>query len=137
MRQCQRQLLVQTTLNDSRKARLAEVAKDRLAFAEYTAALEGMEKSIEMGWGKRIKKYGLTPKKGANAPTKPPVQENLKRLVATRQKWISTVGQVLKEKKGECYGLPTKSVYDGIGDDEERDEQTVDDAVGIESGDEE
>lgn len=142
LRTCQRQLLHQTTLNDARKSRLAEIAKHRLAFTEYSSALEGIEKSIEAGWAKRIKKYGLTPKKtnagSGERPARPPVPEELKRLVATRQKWLDTVGLVMKERKGEVFGLPSRSIYEGIeGEIEERDERTVDDAVEVDDGDDE
>jgi transcriptional adapter 3 len=140
LRQCQRQLLQQVGVNDARKTRLAQVAKDRLAYAEYLTVLEGLEKSIETEWAKRVKKHGLTPKKNSSGQTsRPPVSENLKKLVATRQRWIDTVGQVMREKKGDCYGLPMKSIYEGIsaGEDEEKDERSVEDAVQVESGDEE
>ena len=101
--------------------------------------LEGIEKSIEAGWAKRVKKYGITPKKvagpGQPTPQRPRVQENLLRLCATRQRWIETVGNMLKERPpGEVNGLPTSSIYEGIGEEtEERDEKSVDDAVEIAS----
>lgn len=63
LRQCQRLLVHQTAVNEARKTRLAEIAKQRLAYTEYRAALDGVEKSIEEAWLKRIKKYGLSPKK--------------------------------------------------------------------------
>lgn len=135
LRQCQRLLLQQTSLNDARKARLAEVAKGRLAVAEYNSILEGIEKSLEASWAKRIKKHGLTPKKSsAGGSTRPPVPENMKKLVSIRQRWLDQVGHAVVQ--GQSKGLPTRSIYEGVGDDEEHDEKIVEDAIEVESGDE-
>ncbi|WVO16578.1 hypothetical protein L204_104257 [Cryptococcus depauperatus] len=133
LRQCQRLLAAQTALNDTRKARIAEIAKQRLAYADYRAALDGVEKSIEEAWAKRLKKYGISPKKpsmngepGAivgdhgemiqlNPSGRPPVPEPLKRLVETRKNWLSSVGQVIKSRpRGELLGIPETSVYKAL-----------------------
>jgi hypothetical protein len=37
--------------------------------------------------------------------------------------------------KGEVTGMPTHTVYEGIGDDEERDEKTVEDVVEVDEMD--
>ncbi|ODN79641.1 hypothetical protein L202_03583 [Cryptococcus amylolentus CBS 6039] len=144
LRQCQRLLAHQTSLNDARKARLVELSKQRLAYTEYRAALDGIEKSIEEAWAKRIKKYGLSPKKHPHPPTvegsygtiigehgevvhlnasgRPPVPDSLKRLVETRKGWIGSVGQVIKERpRGELVGIPGSSVFEGVGTDKNDD----------------
>ncbi|WVQ83275.1 hypothetical protein IAT38_005414 [Cryptococcus sp. DSM 104549] len=191
LRQCQRLLSQQTTINDARKARLVEIAKQRLAYSEYTSALDGIEKSIEEGWARRIKKYGISPKKilqqqvpvqspavagasgsgagqtgagqagdasvpgdvslpsGTNgeahhvpaAPAatftygRPPVPDQMKRLVETRKSWMASVGACMKERpRGELVGIPGKSVYEGIGEEsEEKDEKSVEETVGHEA----
>ncbi|ORY30351.1 histone acetyltransferases subunit 3-domain-containing protein [Naematelia encephala] len=142
LRQCQRMLHQQTAVNESRKAHLAEIAKKRIAYAEYQAALDGIEKSIEAGWAKRVKKYGM--KKGqqphagqANGSGRPPVPDGLKRLLQVRNGWLDGVGRLMKEKpRGELVGLPTKNIFDGMGEEsEEKDEKTVEDAVEVESMD--
>ena len=140
LRQCQRLLLQQTSLNDARKSRLAEVARHRLAFAEYQNALEGLEKSIEAGWAKRVKKHGMAPKRAGPSgivDRRPPVPENLRRLVGVRKGWLQSVGRVMRDRPiGEVLGLPTSSIYEGIGEEsEERDEKTVEDEVEVDSMD--
>lgn len=134
LRQCQRLLLEQTQINDARKSRLADIAQHRLAYAEYTTSLDGVEKSIESAWTKRVKKYGAAPKKStanANGDTtngRPPVTDNVMRLVQTRQAWVDTVGRTMKARpRGEVTGIPEQSVYEGLG--EEVDEKVVDEAV--------
>lgn len=147
LRQCQRLLLQQTQINEARKSRLAEIAKHRLAYGEYHAALDGLEKAIEAGWAKRIKKYGTAPKRSSNANTngngaaaagsgsgRPPVPESLRKLVQTRQRWIETVGRTMKERpRGEVLGMPETSVYDGIGEEmDTKDEKAVEEQVQVE-----
>ncbi|KAK8847442.1 hypothetical protein IAR55_005300 [Kwoniella newhampshirensis] len=136
LRQCQRLLSQQTALNDARKARLADIAKQRLAYTEYQSALEGVEKAIEASWAKRVKKFGTTPKKSSSSSAtpagRPPIPEHVKKLVGTRQHWIETVGQCMKERpRGEVVGLPGRSVFEGIGEDEEKDEKSVEEGLAI------
>lgn len=146
LRQCQRALLQQTQINEARKSRLAEVAKHRLAYGEYHSALDGIEKAIEAGWAKRIKRYGSTPKRSSNANAsangngntgtsiRPPIPEGLKKLVQTRRRWLETVGQTMKERpKGEVIGMPDVSVYEGIGEEmDAKDEKFVEEQVNLE-----
>ena len=138
LRQCQRLLLEQTQINDARKSRLADIARHRLAYAEYNQSLDGIEKSIETAWVKRVKKHGAAPKKGRHSSTegtpapggssRPPVPENVKKLVAVRRGWVDSVGKTMMARpRGEVTGIPEESIYEGLG--EEVDERVVDEAV--------
>lgn len=132
LRQCQRLLSKQTALNDARKARLAEIARRRLAFTEYTSVLDDLEKQIEASWAKRVKKHGSGGKKTIqngviSGNGRPAMQESLKSKVVLRQKWLDTVGRTMKERPtGEVMGLPAKSIYEGIGDESDRDDKQED-----------
>ncbi|EGN96397.1 hypothetical protein SERLA73DRAFT_186126 [Serpula lacrymans var. lacrymans S7.3] len=46
------------------------------------------------------------------------VSDHLRQLVETRRQWVDAVGAVFEDKEKECpgriWGLPSKSVYDGI-----------------------
>ena len=132
----------QTALNDARKVRLASIATHRLAYAEYQSVLESMEKSIEAGWAKRVKKYGIAPRKTNNSKIdtnpRPAVPEALKKMIESRKQWVDSVGRIMKERpKGEVSGLPDKSVFEGIGLDgeEEKDEKDVEDGLEVDEGD--
>lgn len=114
---------------------MAEISKHRLAYAEYQSSLDGLEKSIEAAWSKRVKKHGSAPKKFAAANAngvanvtagngRPPVPDNVKKLVHVRKDWIKTVGQTMRDRpKGEVMGIPARTIYEGLGD--EVDEQVV------------
>jgi transcriptional adapter 3 len=137
LRQCQRLLLEQSQINEARKSRLAEIAQHRLAYAEYSQSLDGIEKSIETAWVKRVKKHGASAKKGRQSSEgtpgpsgsgRPPVPENVKKLVAVRRGWVDSVGKTMSVRpKGEVMGIPDESIYEGLG--EEVDERVVDEAV--------
>jgi transcriptional adapter 3 len=153
LRQCQRLLLEQSQINEARKSRLADIAQHRLAYAEYSQSLDGIEKSIETAWVKRVKKHGAAPKKGRHSSSegtpapngigtgsgsgsgRPPVPENLKKLVAVRRGWVDSVGKTMTARpRGEVMGIPEESIYEGLG--EEVDERVVDEAMELAEEDE-
>lgn len=53
LRACQRLLRDQIAVNEGRKARLAEIVRDRIAYQEYESIRDGLERVIETGWIKR------------------------------------------------------------------------------------
>ena len=158
LRQCQRLLEAQISLNEQRKSRLVSQAKNRLAYAEYQTRLDGVEKSIEAAWAKRVKKHGLknkaTTDKHGNVIPRPPVPDQLKALVETRRKWLygteakgvegqegyepaqPGIGQLFKQLPlGQVRGLPAQSLYEGLGGDgeDEREEEEVQGVLGGEA----
>jgi transcriptional adapter 3 len=52
------------------------------------------------------------------------VNDALKRLVDTRKQWVNVVGEVFEEKErenpGRIWGIPQKSVYEGLEEDVQR-----------------
>lgn len=58
LRQCQRQLREVAALNKVRRRRLAEAARDRLAYQEYVDARETLDKNIQVIYSKLQKKDG-------------------------------------------------------------------------------
>jgi len=57
-------------INEARKARLFDIAMDRMAYQDYVACLNTVEKEIEAGWNKRQRqiKNSLGKKKKTGAP---------------------------------------------------------------------
>ncbi|KAE8220030.1 hypothetical protein CF319_g6383 [Tilletia indica] len=55
LRQTQRALREQMTINAARKKRLFEIAHDRMAYQDYANALSSVEKDVETHWYKRQK----------------------------------------------------------------------------------
>lgn len=61
LRDCQWRLNDQITVNESRKSRLVERVKDRMARQEFEALRDTLEKQIEAGWQKRQKSIKKKP----------------------------------------------------------------------------
>lgn len=117
LRQCQRQLKAQSAINTSRKTKLAEVARARLAYGEYSSALEGIEKVIESAWLKRSKTSSSKKPSSHETRSRQPIADNVKKLLAIRSKWKQNIGKSFDElDEGVVLGLPTKSIYEGIGE---------------------
>lgn len=132
----------QTAINDERKARLARVAKDRLAYGEYQNVLDEVEKSIEAAWAKRTKKHGSGGKQVLrdgviSGPGRPPVPESFKQKLSVRERWIKQVGKTMLDRPmGEVIGMPTKSIYEGLREgNEEKDEKAVDESMEVDEAD--
>lgn len=139
-------------MNEARKARLVTQSKNRLAYAEYQTRLDTVEKAIEAGWAKRVKKHGFknksTTDKHGNVTPRPPVPEAVRTQVRIREKWLygtpsqgepgqegykpaqPGIGQLFKQLPlGQVRGLPTASIYEGLED--EREEEEVQAALGL------
>ncbi|GMK57914.1 hypothetical protein CspeluHIS016_0407480 [Cutaneotrichosporon spelunceum] len=143
LRMCQAELQAQMGVNEQRKGRLVKQAESRLAYNEYQAYLESMDKFIESEWAKRTKKHGSGGKKKfVNGQVvgegRPPVNAELLRVVHLRDQWVNVVGSVMKARpEGEVLGIPQQSIYDGIGDGDKGDKtyaMDVDDAEADDDG---
>lgn len=70
LRQAQSLLRKQMHINERRKARLFRVAMDRMAYQDYRACLQGVEREIEAGWTKRMRQIKASMgKRRKNAPS--------------------------------------------------------------------
>ena len=58
LRQAQRQLKQVVAVNKARKARLADIARDRLAYQEYVEVRDSIDKNISLAYTKLQKKDG-------------------------------------------------------------------------------
>jgi len=68
LRKVQATLRKQMKVNEARKGRLFELAKNRMSYQEYMICLNHIERDIEAGWNKRqrqIKNSALRKKKGS------------------------------------------------------------------------
>lgn len=135
MRACQRLLHQQTELNEARKSVLMSIVKDRMAYQDYETARDAQERVIEAGWTKRTRTDVKKKKKGkerdhrrpgapplaSDDPAKAPVPAELSEAVEKRDRLVSTFKPFFDEDADEAgegtarfFGLPSKSVYEGL-----------------------
>ncbi|GAA5970153.1 hypothetical protein JCM11641_000291 [Rhodosporidiobolus odoratus] len=142
LRACQRLLHQQTELNEARKAALMSLVKDRMAYQDYETARDAQERVIEQGWTKRTRVDTKKQKKkkdkdkrtgtakepaGVNDdPSKQPIPLELLEAVEKRNRLVGAFQPFFEEEEnGRYYGLPERSVYDGLEVGEEDDEDDV------------
>ncbi|BGP22928.1 transcriptional regulator Ngg1 [Rhodotorula toruloides] len=137
LRACQRLLHHQTSLNEARKSVLMSLVKDRMAYQDYENARDAQERVIEQGWQKRMrvdvkKKKGkdrdrraggggasgaggmATGGKGEDG-SKQPVSLELLEAVERRDRLVSAFKPFFDEDEvGRYFGLPKRSVYEGL-----------------------
>lgn len=120
--------------NKARRARLAEIARDRLAYQEYLDLRDALDKNISNLYTKLQKKDGPKSHKkkkkpsdlnglsglpnGSGLPAPSPaalglitddehhltIPDQLKQLVETRRQWVERVGVIFEQKEKDCPG---------------------------------
>lgn len=129
LRQTQRLLAEQSSLNESRRSVLLGIARDRLAFAEYQQCLDGLDRVIDHAWQKRqraAQKAAKRKEKGRSGTSSVADKEKeerereqgkalgevLKKAMDNRRKLVDHVGGFFRqEEKGRFFGLPDRSVF--------------------------
>lgn len=125
LRALQSELRKQSIINGARKARILELAKERMAYQEYSTILEDLDSQVQQAYLKRTRTLGKG-KKHAKRPggagggshyvggaaggvTKPGIGDVAKQLMERRRKWIDSIGPVFNkdvtEVKGEGQGV--------------------------------
>lgn len=109
-------------VNGARKARLLDLAKERLAYQEYSTIHEDLDSQVQQAYLKRTRTLGKT-KKGPGAGKPKPgshgvgpgtalslsrardIGDNARMLMDRRKRWESCIGPVFKDMK---HGIPDK-----------------------------
>lgn len=118
LRQAQAQLRQQSRANELRKARLFQIAQDRMAYQDYQACLQAVDREIEANWTKRQRQIkasvGKKRKTDAEAgPNKPQLSETLPDALQRRKK-LKAAFEPLFAKIPHACAPPTESIYQGI-----------------------
>ena len=120
LRLLQNELRRVMVINSARKARLLDLAKERLAYQEYSTIHEDLDGQVQQAYLKRTRTLGKTKKgPGANKPrpgtaaavgagfggTKRDIGDSARMLVDRRKRWESCIGPVFKDMNR---GVPGK-----------------------------
>ncbi|KIX07188.1 uncharacterized protein Z518_01841 [Rhinocladiella mackenziei CBS 650.93] len=111
-------------INGARKARLLDLAKERLAYQEYSTIHEDLDSQVQQAYLKRTRTLGKTKKGGPGANKPRPgghglagpgtalsinrardIGDNARMLMDRRKRWESCIGPVFKDMK---HGIPDK-----------------------------
>ena len=128
LRALQSELRKQSITNGARKARILELARERMAYQEYSTILEDLDAQVQQAYLKRTRTLGKGKKHtkrpggagggshyvgGGSGPgagvTKPGIGDVARQLMERRRKWIDSIGPVfasdVTEVKGEGQGV--------------------------------
>ncbi|KAG0636769.1 histone acetyltransferases subunit 3-domain-containing protein [Tuber brumale] len=117
LRMLQAQLREQAALNGARKARIAEILKEQLAYQEYATILDDLDKQVEQAYSKRTRNMKATKKKkvvpnGVGvAQARVGIGEAARTLMERRKKWMTSIGPVFEEGLTR---LPKGSIFSGL-----------------------
>ena len=110
LRELQRRLKEQMLVNGARKARLADLVRERLAFQEYETILEDLDSQVQGAYTKRTRTIGKSKKAkrpggagggshfvgGAAGMARPGIGDMTRTLMERRRRWIDLVGSVFE-----------------------------------------
>jgi transcriptional adapter 3 len=128
LRLLQRELRKQMIVNGARKARLLEIARDRMAYQEYSTIHEDLDSQVQQAYLKRTRTLGKS-KKGSQAKHRPGgagggshivsaagigrpgIGDVARTLMDRRKRWRDCIGPVFKDSKTTVPGAD-ESIFD-------------------------
>ncbi|PUU83125.1 histone acetyltransferases subunit 3-domain-containing protein [Tuber borchii] len=128
LRMLQAQLREQAALNGARKARIAEILKEQLAYQEYATILDDLDKQVEQAYSKRTRNMKATKKKkvvpnGVGvAQARVGIGEAARTLMERRKKWMNAIAPVFEEGLTR---LPRGSIFGGLEELVEKEKEGV------------
>ncbi|KAI9776106.1 MAG: Transcriptional regulator [Geoglossum umbratile] len=122
LRYLQEKLKQQSIINGARKARIADVVRDRMAHQEYTTIAEDLDNQVQQAYLKRTRTMGKSKKHkrpgGAGGGShyvgpaagvmKPGIGDVTKTLMDRRKKWSDFIGPVLEDVSTT---IPNESIF--------------------------
>lgn len=115
LRQLQAELRIISIKNGARKARLAELLKEQLAYQEYATILDDLDKQVDQAYLKRTRGMKAKKKKpvGHHANSaqaaRPGIGDMARTLMERRRKWRDTVGPVFDV---EVTRIPKETIFE-------------------------
>ncbi|TGZ83146.1 hypothetical protein EX30DRAFT_317159 [Ascodesmis nigricans] len=123
LRTLQSQLREQSIMNGARKARIAEILKEHMAYQEYVTILDDLDKQVEQAYTKRSrnvkaqKKKKSVPNGVGVGVARVGIGEQARMLMERRRRWIETIGPVFEDGLQK---LPERTVFKDLDDLVER-----------------
>ena len=116
LRLLQNELKKQMIINNARKTKLLEIARERMAYQEYTTIHDDLDSQVQQAYLKRTRTLGKS-KKGAQAKhrpggpgggshivsaagvSRPAIGDVARTLMDRRKRWRECIGPIFKESK--------------------------------------
>ncbi|KAG0374462.1 Transcriptional regulator [Mortierella sp. AD032] len=105
LRSLQKELRDVMKVNRTRKQKLLGLVNNHLAYQEYNAILDDLDKQVEQGY---LKRFRMTKSKKKKTSTPKALSENALSAMDRRKRFVQGVGPIFPP---ENYTIPTKSIY--------------------------
>ena len=94
IRKLQKQLKEVTSRNRANRKKLIPLVEEHIAYQEYCAILEDLDKQVDLSYMKRLKGKGKKRKTDANTPQQQAINSGLRALLEKRKRWIDNIGKL-------------------------------------------
>ncbi|RLV94318.1 Chromatin-remodeling complexes subunit NGG1 [Spathaspora sp. JA1] len=115
IRTLQKELKETISRNRANKKKLIPVVEEHIAFQEYCAILEDLDKQIDQAYIKRMKGKSKKKKVEANTPQQQALNNGLRALLEKRRRWIENIGKLFPNPE-IMKRVPTESILVKLGE---------------------
>ncbi|EER32016.1 conserved hypothetical protein [Candida tropicalis MYA-3404] len=126
IRKLQKQLKEVTSRNRANRKKLIPLVEEHIAYQEYCAILEDLDKQVDSSYMKRLKGKGKKRKTDANTPQQQAINSGLRALLEKRKRWIDNIGKLFPVAE-KMKRIPSESILikDGTVEAEQNDEDNA------------
>lgn len=126
IRKLQKQLKEVTSRNRANRKKLIPLVEEHIAYQEYCAILEDLDKQVDLSYMKRLKGKGKKRKTDANTPQQQAINSGLRALLEKRKRWIDNIGKLFPVAE-KMKRIPSESILikDGTVEAEQNDEDNA------------
>ncbi|RCK55818.1 Chromatin-remodeling complexes subunit NGG1 [Candida viswanathii] len=94
IRQLQKQLKEVTSRNRANRKKIIPLVEEHIAYQEYCAILEDLDKQVDLAYMKRLKGKGKKKKADVATPQQQAINSGLRALLEKRKRWIDNIGKL-------------------------------------------
>ncbi|KAK6200257.1 histone acetyltransferase transcription factor [Scheffersomyces amazonensis] len=127
MRQLQRELREVVSRNKANRKKLIPIVEEQIAYQEYCAILEDLDKQVDQAYMKRLKGKSKKKKIDTSTPQQQAANNGLRTLLEKRRRWIDNIGklfkpgEIMKRVPSESILIREGTVEQEINDDDNAD----------------
>ncbi|KAL6453701.1 NGG1 Chromatin-remodeling complexes subunit NGG1 [Candida maltosa Xu316] len=109
IRQLQKQLKEVTSRNRANRKKLIPLVEEHIAYQEYSAILEDLDKQVDSSYMKRLKGKGKKKKVDVATPQQQAINSGLRALLEKRGRWIDNIGKLFPPAE-KMKRVPSESI---------------------------
>ncbi|KAF6070452.1 Histone acetyltransferases subunit 3 family protein [Candida albicans] len=123
IRKLQRELKEVTSRNRANRKKLIPLVEEHIAYQEYCAILEDLDKQVDSAYMKRLKGKGKKKRSDVVTPQQQALNSGLRALLEKRRRWIDNIGKLFPVAE-KMKRVPSESILirEGVVESEQVDD---------------